>query len=324
MIKKIGSRIVITGILTLTISSLVTMIISTNIILTTVCFILYFALNTCLFLGLDILIEHWSENSNQGSIRGIYLTIMSLGFMTGPFIGGYILDRLGYASLYGFAIILIIPIIFIVLLRIPNIAQAHASKSNIIGLAKKFLNRPDLGAVFLVNFTLQFFYAWMVIYGPIYLHEHAHIAWDTLGIMFTIMLSAFVVFQYATGVLADRYHIEKYLMAVGLGIMGLATIFFAQAPELTLVTITIILFTTRVGASIVEVMTESYFFKRVNHQDMGSIGFFRNTYPFAYILAPLIASLVLNYTSLGTLFTILGIICILAIGIVTNIKRKPL
>lgn len=323
MIKKIGSRIVITGILTLTISSLVTMIISTNIILTTVCFILYFALNTCLFLGLDILIEHWSENRNQGSIRGIYLTIMSLGFMTGPLIGGYILDRLGYASLYGFAIILIIPIIFIVLLRIPNIAQAHASKSNIIGLAKKFLNHPDLGAVFLVNFTLQFFYAWMVIYGPIYLHEHAHIAWDTLGIMFTIMLSAFVVFQYATGVLADRYHIEKYLMAVGLGIMGLATIFFAQAPELTLVTITIILFTTRVGASIVEVMTESYFFKRVNHEDMGSIGFFRNTYPFAYILAPLIASLVLNYTSLGTLFTILGIICILAIGIVTNIKRKP-
>lgn len=323
IIRRIGSRIVISGILFLNIVNLIAIIFSPTILVTAICFILYFALNTCLFLGLDILIEHWSENVNQGSIRGMYLTIISLGFMTGPLIGGYILDRLGYTSLYGLAMILLVPIVFTVLVRIPNIVQTHSSKSNIFGLLQKFIKHPDLGAVFLINFTLQFFYAWMVIYAPIYLHEHAHISWDTLGIMFTVMLSAFVLFQYAAGSLADRYHVEKHLMAFGLLIMGIATLFFAQAPQLTIVAITAILFATRVGASIVEVMTESYFFKRVNHADMGSIGFFRNTYPFAYILAPLIASIILKFAPIGKLFLILGIICIAAILITTGIKRRP-
>lgn len=323
VIRKIGSRAVIALILAVNIGNLVAITVSGNTLVTAVCFVLYFALNTCLFLGLDILIEHWSENANQGSVRGAYLTAMSIGFMTGPLLGGYVLDRLGYQSLYGLAVGMIVPVLFLVAARIPDVRQAHSSKSNILGLARKFIRYPDLGSVFLANFTLQFFYAWMVIYGPIYLHEHAHIAWDTLGIMFTVMLSAFVLFQYAAGAVADRYHVEKHLMAGGFAIMGVSTLFFAKAPYLTVAAVTAILFATRVGASVVEVMTESYFFKRVNHEDTGSIGFFRNTYPFAYVLAPLVASVILRFAPMGTLFVILGIVCLAGMVTVVGIKRVP-
>ena len=188
--------------------------------------------------------------------------------------------------------------------------------------AVKFIRHPEFGSIFVVNFILQFFYAWMVIYTPIYLHEYAHIPWDTIGIVFTIMLAAFVILEYPLGKLADRFKIEKSMMMIGLLIMGLATFFITKAPILSLGALITVFFVTRIGASMVEVTTESYFFRKVNHNDTGCIGFFRNTYPFAYILAPIVASITLKLAPMWTLFLILGIICCLGVVILFPRTKK--
>lgn len=321
LINRFGSRSIIGTLLILMMGSILTLIFSHAIVATAICFALFLALITVTYLAMDILIEKWSENTVQGTVRGTYLTALNIGYMLAPFIAGFIADRLGFGTLYGFAIVLLIPVL-IILIRLPNITITHPSKTNLLALVHTFIKNNALRDVFLVNFLLQFFYAWMVIYTPLYLHEHAGLAWDQIGILFSIMLSAFVLFQYLTGKMADRFHCEKWMMGLGLLIMGISTLFVAKAPSMSFGVLALVLFITRVGASIVEVMTESYFFKRVHHDDMGSIGFFRNTYPFAYILAPLIASLVLKFAPMWTLFTILGVICILGTLIVFNIKRK--
>lgn len=322
MINKFGTSRVIGGIILANIANLLAMILSPNIAIVATCFVLYFALTTSLYLGIDIIIEHWSASSVQGSVRGSYLTFLSIGYMIAPFLAGFITDRLGFTALYGFAIILLIPAGIILTIKLPSITHTHASKANIISLARKFMSHRDFSAVFFVNFILQFFYAWMVIYTPIYLHEHAGISWDKIGILFTIMLSAFVLFQYLMGKLADRFHVEKKMMMLGLLIMGIATFFVTKAPLLSFWALASVLFVTRVGASMLEVMTESYFFKHVHHDDTGSIGFFRNTYPFAYLIAPLFASLILGFAPMKTLFIILGIICCLGIFIVRLIPKR--
>ncbi|MDB4984327.1 MAG: major facilitator superfamily transporter [Patescibacteria group bacterium] len=284
-------------------------------------FILFFAFNTLLYLGIDIIVERFSENSAQGDVRGSYLTMMNLGYVLAPLLGGFILDRLGFSALYGFAVVILVPVIIVISFQLPTIRTTHPSKENILELAKKFMQHKRFRLAFFVNFILQFFYAWMVIYTPIYLHEIAHIAWDTIGIIFAIMLTAFVILEYPLGKIADKIHIEKHLMIIGLFIMGFATLFVARAPSISILSLTLILLVTRVGASMVEVATESYFFKSVHHDDTGSIGFFRNTYPFAYILAPLIASLVLKFAPLKALFPILGVICFLGILIAGRIRK---
>jgi DHA1 family multidrug resistance protein-like MFS transporter len=321
LINRFGSKAILGLMVLFNVGNLLVLILCNNVALVATSFVIYFASNTCLYLGLDILIEHWSANSEQGSVRGTYLTFMNIGFMLGPLAGGYIADRLGFGVLYGFSIVLLLPVLGI-LLHLPSITATHASKANILSLAKKFLNHKDFSAVFFVNFILQFFYAWMVIYTPIYLHEHAHIPWDTIGIMFTIMLSAFVLSQYLLGKLADKFHIERGMMTVGLVIMGVATLFVMRALSMTFWILAAVLFATRIGASIVEVMTESYFFKRVNHDDTGSIGFFRNTYPFAYIFAPLLGSAILAIAPMKLLFLILGIICFISVLVPLGIKAS--
>ena len=231
------------------------------------------------------------------------------------------MDRLGFTALYSLSIIMLIPVFIIVSFVLPSITHTHASKANILGLAKKFLKHPDFSAVFCINFILQFFFCWMVIYTPIYLHEHLGIHWDVIGKLFTIMLSAFVISEYLIGKIADRFRIERGLMITGLIIMSIATLFVTKAPVMTFWVLAATLFMTRIGASIVEVSTESYFFRRVHHDDTGSIGFFRNTYPFAYIIAPLLSSVVLKFAPLWTLYIVLGVICLLGVLVAKDITK---
>lgn len=322
LINRFGSRGVLAGLMGVNIAAIISLIFAHHIAIVSCAFIIFLAGITVIYLGIDILIESWSENTVQGTVRGSYLTANSLGYMSAPIIAGFIADRLGFGTLYGFAIALLLPAFCILIFRLPSVTITHPSKTTILALVKKFLRDNNLRDVFLINFFLQFFYAWMVIYTPLYLHETAGLSWDRIGILFSIMLSAFVLFEYAAGKLADKFHCEKWMMAVGLLIMGVATLFVAKAPVMSFGILILVMFTTRVGASILEVMTESYFFKRVHHDDTGAIGFFRNTYPFAYILAPLIASLILKFAPMKSLFTILGIICILGTLLVLNIKRR--
>jgi fucose permease len=110
-------------------------------------------------------------------------------------------------------------------------------------------------------------------------------------------------------------------MITGLIIIAIATMFVAKAPTMTFWILAATLFMTRIGASIVEVSTESYFFRRVHHDDTGSIGFFRNTYPFAYIIAPLLSSVVLKFAPLWTLYIALGVICLLGVIVAKDITK---
>jgi MFS family permease len=319
LMNRFGSRAILGTLVGINIANIIAMIVSHNVAVISACFAIFFAFNTLIYLGFDILIESWSENAVQGTVRGSYLTANNIGYMFAPLIAGFIADRLGFGTLYGFAIALSLPVLILLIGRLPSITNTHPSKSNILSLAHKFSRHKELRSVFLINFILQFFYAWMVIYTPLYLHEQAGLSWDRIGILFSIMLSAFVIFQYIAGKMADRFHCEKWMMAAGLFIMGVATLLVMRAPGMTFWTLALVLFITRVGASIVEVMTESYFFKRVHHDDTGAIGFFRNTYPFAYILAPLLASLILEFAPMWTLFAILGTLCCVAVFITTDI-----
>lgn len=321
LVASLGTKPVLGFLTFANIANLLVLIYSNNILAIASCFVLFFSFNTLYYFGFDILIESWTHPAEEGRVRGTYLTALNIGFMAAPLIGGYIVDRLSFGSLYGVALFLALPLSYLLLVRLPNIKTPHRSKIRFFTLVKRFMSNRNLRSVFGVNFILQFFYAWMVIYTPIYLHEQIGISWDTLGLMFTLMLSAFVLFQYTTGKIADRFRCEKWLMVLGLAIMGTATLFITRAPLLTFWGLASILFVTRIGASIVEVVTESYFFRHVHPDDAGSIGFFRNTYPFAYIIAPIIASVALGIIPMWYLFIILGIICFLGIILALRITK---
>jgi MFS family permease len=150
----------------------------------------------------------------------------------------------------------------------------------------------------------------MVIYAPLYLYNIIGLSWSEIGIIFTIMLTPFVILEYPLGVIADKYLGEKEILMLGFGIAGTATIVFGTLGEsVPLAAWGFVLFLTRVGASMIESMTEIYFFKKITDRNTNIISVFRNTIPVAYTIAPIIASVLLFRLPYQALFVILGFIC---------------
>src|SRR5574343_531078 len=105
-------------------------------------------------------------------------------------------------------------------------------------------------AVNIINFILQFFYAWMVVYTPIYLYEHMRFTWDSIGVIFTIMLAPFVIFGLPVGILIDKYHVKKRtLLYIGFVIISLATFMISFIESKDIALWALVLFLTRTGAS---------------------------------------------------------------------------
>jgi Na+/melibiose symporter-like transporter len=178
----------------------------------------------------------------------------------------------------------------------------------------------DLRSIFSISFLLQFFFTLMVIYTPLYLHNHIGFEWRELGPIFSIMLVPFLLLEAPLGRLADRVLGEKELLIAGFSIMALATgaIYFFTAHSFALWGT--LLFMTRVGAASVEVMTEAYFFKKINAGDAAIVGLNRSVRPFAGAVAPIAATGLLAFLSLPSLFLALGALMLLGIPLAMALK----
>lgn len=321
LVKRIGNANTILGLLAINVSAIALLIEGgEKSFILAGAFIIFNASNTLIWYCLDIFVEHFSKAKDVGTIRGTYLSITNLAWVGAPFIAGTILAHFDYNELYILVFVLILIVTLVLRLSLTTYRDAPYRSLSSIRTIKILFERPDLARITLINFTLQFFYAWMVIFTPLYLHTVLGINFTTIGLMFVCMLIPFVIIQYPLGRFADRISGEKELLGIGILIMGLTTLGFGWYAGTSVVILTAILFATRVGASITEIMSETYFFKKITDADSEIISLFRSTTPIAYLIAPLLGAFVLTNNSYGLLFTLLGIIVCMSLFLVFHLK----
>ena len=123
------------------------------------------------------------------------------------------------------------------------------------------------------------------------------------------MLLPFVLLEYPAGALADTKLGDKVLLLGGFVCMGLSfaaiSLITATTPAFVILTILVL---TRVGAALVEAMVEGHFFRRVSEQDTNTVSVFRMTRPAGALVAPLIGSIFLAFTSYAVFFFVSGIV----------------
>jgi hypothetical protein len=166
----------------------------------------------------------------------------------------------------------------------------------ISGAFARVMKDKNLSAILICMFLLECFYATMVIYSPLYL--------GSLGIGLPIYLSAilpiallpFVVLPYELGVLADTKLGEKELLISGLLLMSLMCSIVAMTNTSSIMLWVIILTLSRVGASLVETMIFSYYFKVVKSKDIALVTLFGNIRNVAIIFVPCVGIIVSSFT----------------------------
>ncbi len=288
-----------------------------NIVVTVIFFILSLAIGVPLFYGLDILLEATTESeSDTGGDRSSFLTMLNLAFVVSPFIAGLILKYLGFSELYTLAAFLLLPFMFLLRREFKDFKNQTYERLRILPTINELYKDGDLRNIFIVQFLIRFFFAWMVIYMTIYLHQHIGFTLSTIGIMFSVMLIPFALLEWPLGHFADKRYGEKEFLIAGFIILSLAVYALSFITTADFALWMLVLFITRVGAATIEVMNEIYFFKHVDDKDTDTISAFRILSPLAYIIGPASGSLILFFIPMQYMFGVLGIIML--VGVVAS------
>lgn len=266
------------------------------------------ALQPFLAYELDLLLEATvAEEGVTGRVRSVFLTAWNAAALAAPLlIGALLADSDAYGRVFLAGAGALVP--FVVLFaarRLPRVETPQLSRMG--DTLRCILKDRDLAAVTFGHLLLYLFFVWAPLYVPVYLHIELGILWSDIGWMFFIMLLPYVLLQYPSGVLADRYIGDKEMMFAGFILAGvsLAAIgLFSAATPLALIVGALVV--SRVGAALIESMTEAHFFRRVSEKDINSISIFRGIWPLANLIAPVAGSVILIFGSYQALFAITG------------------
>lgn len=277
-------------------------------------FIIYYSLGFIVRYVLDIYLEKISDNRNTGDIRGIFLSFTNIAFLISPFLAGTLIADRGFSVIFIISAIALLPVIYLSLFQLKE-QESHRQVKNrhVFSALKRLWSNKSLATknirnILCVDFLLNLFYSIMVVYTAIYLEQTIGLNKENIGIIFTAMLLPFVLFEFPLGKLADKYLGEKEILSAGFVIIGLATISISFTNVATVWLWAFILFMTRTGASAIEIMKETYLFKKITEDDTDILSISRNMQPISYIIGPLSVSIFITFFDLKYIFLALGLI----------------
>jgi MFS family permease len=280
--------------------------------------IIYEVTLTLIYLIFDILIKQNTDTSLTGNVRGFYLTILIIAWIISPALAGWLILHHSFGILFKISIIIMLLISLLIIIFGKSL-KAEDHQKFLISL-KEIYRQPDVFKIFMVSFFLQVFLCGMVIYMPLYLYKDVGLGWQQIGIIFTVMLCAYLLIDYPAGKLADKYWGEKEMLIAGILIASLSSLIIFYNTSTAFGVWIALMFLTRVGSSLMEIMTETYFFKKINDQDVGVINFYRTASPLAYIVGPLFFSALLYFYPLKIVFLALGLLMIIPLYWAVTLK----
>lgn len=312
IINKISNYRLTLYVIVLEFISMLGLISTTNPFLLAIYFISQMVCIPILGFNLDLFLDKFStDESKTGEVRGMYLSLGNITWIIAPALVALFLFDSQYWRIYTLALVFLVPLYFYIRNYFKNSSNFQLPDLKTKESIKEYMDDKNLYNILLAQFTLQFFYAFMVVYTPLYLHNNIGFAWQETGLIFTIMLLPFVLFELPVGDLADRKYGEKEFLTLGLVIMGLFTMLISFITVKSFWLWAIVLFMTRVGASLVEVTTDSYFFKKINRQKMELISLYRMNRPLSYIITPILVVIAMQFVPFQYLFLLIGTVVII-------------
>lgn len=285
-------------------------------------FIIQLGLGSVLYFWLDLCLEQETKSENTtGNKRGGLLTFANIAWVLSPLTLTFLIVQNDFSRVYFLAGLILIILLPVVGFSFKNIKTSTA-KIKVFSGFKLLWEEKDQLRIASVQFFLNFFYSCMVIYLPLLLSKEIGFSWEKIGLMLPIMLLPFLIFQWPAGFLADKKFGEKEILIAGFLIISITTfcIPFISTPIFWIWAV--VLFGTRIGASLVEIASESYFFKHVKEKDVSEISAFRMIRSFSYVLAPIVALPIVYYFSYSAVFFFLAFFIIFGIFFIPKVDTK--
>jgi len=324
VLHRVGNFKLTVGLLLIDLAAVIGMAFTTTLEMAIPLFLVHLIAVPLIVFNLDVFLEEriGNDESGTGSSRGLLLTLASFVGAISPLLSGFLINEEtgSFQLAYIASAMTLIPIIGIMLVYFRNFADPQYSEIKLFYAIRTFWRNQNLKSVFIAHFLLQMFFMAMVVYIPLYLTGTIGLSWSEFGIIMFFAQMAYVLLEYPIGIIADKYIGEKEMMGVGFFIIIISTAWMSFVTLESVLVWSIILFVSRVGAALVEVTTESYFFKQTKSSDAQIISFFRVTRPLSYVLGALVGSFALWYLPFNLVFLVFACLMVPAMFYTLNIE----
>lgn len=310
LVRHLGAVRSSTTISAMIFTALVALLLSNDPFILLSAWLIFYVLGFIVRYNMDLYLEHVTDNHKTGNIRGIFLTIINTGWLISPLLAGLLLNQTNsFKAVYLVSALVLLPFILFGLFKLREnheLGHTVSGKSIIKEIKSLFKTKKNAGLILVTDFSLNLFYALMIVFMPIYLKNHIGLGWEEIGMAFTIALIPFVIIQLPLGRLADSWLGEKELLIAGFLLMGISTIAMAILTTSDILIWTVWLFISRLGAATVEVMKETALFKHISSKNTAILSIARANVPLSSLVGSAMASLVLIWFDYHFLFIILG------------------
>jgi sugar phosphate permease len=287
-------------------------------------FIVHLIAVPLIVFNIDVFMEEQIGNNEgaTGSRRGLLLAMASFIGAVSPLASSLLVDDTtgSFTNAYLVSAATLIPVILLLIFYFRDFTDPKYDEIEVFSAIRSFWVKANIRNAFLCHFILQMFFMFMVVYVPLYLTDNIGLSWREFGIIMFFAQLAYVLFEYPIGIMADKYIGEKEMMGCGFLIIAVSTSWMAFVITPSIIVWALIMFISRIGASFVEVTTESYFFKQTKSSDAQIISFFRITRPLSYVAGALLASLGLLYLPFNLLFIAMASFMVPALFLTLTLK----
>jgi MFS family permease len=170
------------------------------------------------------------DNKTRGKYSGIALTIMQLGKIIAPVIGGLLADYWFIKAPFIFAMFALMIMLWLVSIHENFKINHHFSRSdfNFIEKMRRFFANRQLKGMGILGIVMHASTPVLLVFTPIYIVEHFGLPYRYVGYALFAM-EFFMLFQFFVGSLADRFNRAKFTL-FGVFLYGIMLLLLALAP----------------------------------------------------------------------------------------------
>lgn len=318
LLRRFGNVGVSLALMTGSIVTLLAIIATSTPSLAIIGLVAFLILNPLIYLNIDIFFETLvgKNETGTGRKRGLVLALMSATSVIAPLSISFLVGKTdNLIPVFWLSICIGIIFMFIVVATFRKFYDPVYEKIHVVALLNKCWRTFDIRIVLMTHLILQIFFTWTVVYFPLYLASEIGLSWGSIGTIIAAGIFAYTIFEFPIGILADDFWGEKEMMAVGFLILALCTAGMTAMTTVLIWPWMILMFTSRIGASLVEVTTESHFFKKVQGEDAPVMSIFRLMRPLGSVLGALLGSVALVFMPFKLIFLVLAAVLVMGIFI---------
>lgn len=263
------------------------------------------------FIVLSIFVRDFATEEELALAEGRFYLFSNIGWVIGPLVGGYAAKTYGPESAFIFtaicyAFLLVLFLQQHIIAKHPAINKKNENNAmptpsipipkpikntgSLMENIKDYIRNRDLLVASLVSFGMYFWWSTSSIYIPLAL-KNLGFAPDIIGLIFALNVVPLILLEFHSSDGAQKYGVRTFLV-MGFTILSACLILFAFVSIPMLIKLIIVI---NIGSAFIEPIKEIFFFKVAPPGDVDRFyGIYSASYPMAYILAPLLGSLLLS------------------------------